>query len=195
MSKYSLIEQSLEQNPEIVLAHSKRNLYLPSVDLEDKILENFRLQPGNYKEDCEFFIAPREPVYDANTLNSLMNRLFPIKADETTPFRGHNSGDIEYGWLRFKEKIGRIVYEVEITDTDLDKEIIGKGFKNRKIIGNGHIIRTTTVKMYPDERLAFLIGTKNNSCPYFTFHLNGKAIQALKDGMSVEEAYKKFRLR
>jgi hypothetical protein len=192
MSIYKLIEQSLEQNPKVVLVHSKRNLWLPSIDREDKFKKLLTHEPLVFKDECKFFVAPREPTFDEILLNNFMNSLVPFKAEDIMPF--HKSGnELNYGRLRFIENIGIISYEVEITDTDLEREeLIKRGFsKDRKMLGCASIPRAIYLHVYPSEKIAEYVGIEVEYSSRFAYRITKEAMEEINKNTPLEKVHLK----
>ena len=193
-SKLSLIENILEQSPKVVLAHSKRSLYLPSRDIEDRFLQIVSHNPTDFRDEVEFFIAPKKPSYSVSHLNKLMKTVIPIKADRVEkaykPSLVH--GDIYYGRLIFEENIGHMAYEVEIIVDDMNKELYQKGFNDKKFLATKPISRQIKVNMFPNQDIALIVGTDKCS-PRFMSHLTEEGIEMFKEGKSAEDVYKKIR--
>ena len=188
MSIFKIMERSLEQNPKVILAHSKRELWLPSIDREDKFKKMLTHQPLVFSDECKFFVAPKEPTFDENLLNDFMKSLVPFKAEDVLPFY-KSDDDLTYGRLRFKENIGSISYEVEITDTDLEKEELAKrGFsKDRKMLGCASIPRIIYLHVYPSWKIAEYVGTGAEYSSRFEYCITEGAMREINKGTPLEE--------
>ncbi len=127
MSKLTIVRQSLETNPEVVMVHIGG-----TTDLPDR---NGFCLPSLACHHVYYWVAPKNGLYTADELQTFMMGLvpglIPTKKDD---FRYDKNSDLEFGKLYFDEKVGeeRIITKRTITLTD--EELLSADVTDKELI-------------------------------------------------------------
>ena len=144
MSKLSIVKQSLETNPEVVIAKVFENNYLPG-------------RNGYWSHTMDFWVAPKNGLYTAEELQEFMMGLVPEGLEPTSKddFRKYDKkSDLSLGKLYFDEDIGqeKVTRICTLTDEDL-LNVSGFVDGQRTIEESRPYQRRTWVRPFPNEAL------------------------------------------
>lgn len=146
MSKLTIVRQSLETNPEVVIAKVFENNYLPR-------------RNGYWSHTMDFCVAPKNGLYTAEELQEFMMSLVPKGLQPTCrdDFRQYDeNSDLSLGKLYFDEDIGQ--EKVTRICTLTDEELLNvSGFVNgqRTIEESRPYQRRTWVSPFPSKALVY----------------------------------------
>ena len=141
MSKLSIVRQSLEANPNVVIVKVDDQKYFPNAD-------------GFWSHKVDYIVAPRRGLYTADELQPFMMSLVPDGlAHSSVNHFSQYPKKLIFGTLYFDEKVGEEERILTLTDEELfDADI--EGFTDGKITVKQDLQRRTWVRPYPNEAFA-----------------------------------------
>ena len=144
MSKLTIVRQSLETNPEVVITKVFEKSYLPGRD-------------GFWSHTMDFFVAPKNGLYTAEELQKFMMGLVPEGLQPTCKddFSQYDqNSDLSLGKLYFDEDIGQEKVTRICTLTDEQLFNVSKFINGQRTIEESRAYqRRTWVRPFPSESL------------------------------------------
>ena len=144
MSKLTIIRQSLETNPEILIAKVFEENYLPE-------------RKGHLSHTIDFWVAPKNGLYTAVELQAFMMCLIPEELEPTYKdnflhLHHDRKSDLIFGKLYFDENIGQEKVTRICTLTDEELLNTSKFINGQRIIEESQPYqRRIGVRPFPSE--------------------------------------------
>ena len=140
MSKLTVVRQSLEANPDVVIVHVDDQKYFPNKD-------------GYWSQKVDYIVAPRRRLYTADELQEFMMGLVPdLQPTSVDSFRQYGN-TLRFGLLYFDEKVGEEERVLTLTAEDLLNSNTSD-FVNGKRTSTEDLLRRTWVRPYPNKAFA-----------------------------------------
>ena len=175
MSKLSVVRETLEKNPGVVIVHTDKKVYLPDKN-------------GFFCHTIDYWVAPKDGLYTAKELQRFMLGLIPnlppTSKDDFVQWK--KDGELQFGKLYFDEKVGE---ERTITKRILvltDEELLDANrFVGGKLIIDKDVtedyVRRTWVRPFPNE--AFAMDVLNGKLRNYEYGANQNILRRYKPSL------------
>jgi|SRR3989344_6426080 len=167
MSKLTVVRNSLEANPDVVIVRVNDIKYFPNRD-------------GFWSQKVDYIVAPRKGLYTPDELQSFMMSLVPDGLVPTSVDSFQEYGNtLRFGVLYFDEKVGKEERTLTLTDDELLNANIPHFGNGKKITED--LLRRTWVRPYPNE--AFARDVVDGRLEFKRYETNSETLQKYERGL------------
>lgn len=155
--KMQIVVDSLQNNPDVVVVGGIERNHLKA--------GRWPIAAGYMSRTLDIYTHPREPIYDADELNSFMFGLVPeLKPTMVDPF-GNWGAELEMGKLYYDESIGRALLQATVElKNDMSVVRSGELAPGWQAGSSISLKQRTWVRVFPDEGHLIDAAEGTNEC-------------------------------